>query len=77
MFLSIVSIFSPKPFRPGNDPFCQACLMPFCADGKTKDPMPLQEPNDLIEIFALKKPVWQFEYGPLLEYFVSNIFASK
>lgn len=35
--------------------------------------MPVVDPNDRIEVFALKKPVWSFKYGPLLGYFVSTI----
>ncbi len=29
------------------------------------------ESNDIIEVFALKKPVWSFKFGPLLKYFVN------
>jgi hypothetical protein len=47
-----------------------AGLVPFCPGGKTIDSMPTQESSDVLEIFALKKPVWSFQYGPLLGYFV-------
>ena len=30
--------------------------------------------TDEIEIFAMKKPVWSFKYGPLMGYFVSFNF---
>jgi hypothetical protein len=26
--------------------------------------------DDVIEVFAMKKPVWSFKFGPLLKYFV-------
>ena len=44
--------------RPANDPYCQAGLVPFCPSGKTVDSMPKMDPSDIIEIYALKKPVW-------------------
>jgi hypothetical protein len=54
-----------------NNPYCQAGLVPFCPSGKTTDSMPLVDDSDTIEVFAMKKPVWSFKYGPLLGYFVS------
>ena len=30
------------------------------------------QPDDQIEVFALKKPVWSFKYGPLLGFFVNS-----
>ena len=44
--------------RPPNDPYCQAGLVPFCPTGKTIDSMPTMDPTDVIEVYALKKPVW-------------------
>jgi ceroid-lipofuscinosis neuronal protein 5 len=55
--------------RPKNDPYCQAGLAAFCPTGKTVDPMPHINDTDTVEVFALKKPVWSFKYGPLLGYF--------
>jgi len=61
--------YQPLPARTTNDPYCQAGLQPFCPTGKTVDSMPIMESTDTIEVFALKKPVWSFKYGPLLGYF--------
>ena len=63
----------PVKTRPPNDPYCQAGLQPFCPGGKTIDSMPTQEPTDTIVVYAMKKPVWSFKYGPLLGYFVSGV----
>ncbi len=35
--------------------------------------MPVLDDDDTVEVFALKKPVWSFKYGPLMGYFVSLI----
>jgi hypothetical protein len=35
------------------------------------------EPDDKIEIFALKKPVWSFKYGPLMGYFVRFLIIPR
>ncbi|CAF0703185.1 unnamed protein product [Brachionus calyciflorus] len=61
--------YQPVTERPKNDPYCQAGLVPFCPTGKNTNSMPYMEPTDTIEVFALKKPVWSFKYGPLLGYF--------
>ena len=55
--------------RPDNDPYCQAGLVPFCPSGKTVNPLPVMDDADTIEVFALKKPVWSFKFGPLAGYF--------
>jgi len=60
--------YEPVPFRPENDAYCQAGMQPFCPTG-TQESMPLFDEDDVIEVFALKKPVWSFKYGPLLGYF--------
>lgn len=58
--------------RPTNNPYCQAGLVAFCPTGRTEDAMIYaQDDNDVIEIFALKKPVWSFKFGDLLANFVS------
>lgn len=60
--------------RPSNDPYCQAGLLAFCPSGKAEDAMIYaQDDNDVIEIFALKKPVWSFKFGDLMATFVSVI----
>ena len=45
-------------------------MQAFCPTGKTVDSMPFFDEDDVVEVFALKKPVWSFKYGPLLGYFV-------
>ena len=40
--------------------------MPFCPTGS---PFPEIDDSDTVEVFALKKPVWSFQYGPLLGFF--------
>lgn len=50
-------------------------LVPFCPTGKTVDILPIMEPDDKIEVFSLKKPVWSFKYGPLMGYFVRFVFS--
>ncbi len=47
--------------------------MAFCPTGKAVDPLPVMYESDVIEVFALKKPVWQSKIGPLLKYFVRII----
>ena len=60
--------------RPTNNPYCQAGLISFCPTGKTEDAMIYaQDDNDIIEIFALKKPVWSFKFGDLMAKFVRFI----
>ena len=52
--------------RPQNIDYCQAGLVPFCPTGKPQDAMIYAtDDTDVIEIFALKKPVWSFKYGDL------------
>ncbi|KAI3389640.1 hypothetical protein SNEBB_001354 [Seison nebaliae] len=50
--------------RPTNDPYCQAGVIPFCPDRAQY--LPIASNEDEIDIFALKKPVWQFKFGDLL-----------
>ncbi|OWF37244.1 Ceroid-lipofuscinosis neuronal protein 5-like [Mizuhopecten yessoensis] len=52
--------------RPISSPFCQAGVIPFCPSGEPDNSMPLFNPTDPVEIYALKKPVWQFKFGDLL-----------
>ncbi|XP_028939286.1 ceroid-lipofuscinosis neuronal protein 5 [Ornithorhynchus anatinus] len=49
-------------FRPEPDPYCQA-LYTFCPTGS---PMPIMRDDDVIEVFRLQAPVWEFKYGALL-----------
>ncbi|XP_074650828.1 bis(monoacylglycero)phosphate synthase CLN5-like [Tubulanus polymorphus] len=54
--------------RPKTDAFCQA-LYPFCPTGRKSNQMPVMLNDDLIEIYALKAPVWEFKFGSLLKNF--------
>ena len=82
-FVSFVAVYGtqwPVPYqrvssRPTNNPYCQAGLITFCPTGKAEDAMIYaQDDADVIEIFALKKPVWSFKFGDLMAKFVSSIF---
>ncbi|XP_027793873.1 bis(monoacylglycero)phosphate synthase CLN5 [Marmota flaviventris] len=49
-------------FRPEPDPYCQAKYT-FCPTGS---PIPVMKSEDVIEVFRLQAPVWEFKYGDLL-----------
>ncbi|KAM4860172.1 bis(monoacylglycero)phosphate synthase CLN5 isoform 3-T3 [Thomomys bottae] len=49
-------------FRPEPDPYCQAKYT-FCP---TSSPIPIMKGSDVIEVFRLQTPVWEFKYGNLL-----------
>ncbi|XP_032720105.1 ceroid-lipofuscinosis neuronal protein 5 isoform X1 [Lontra canadensis] len=49
-------------FRPEPDPYCQAKYT-FCPTGS---PIPVMKGDDIIEVFRLQAPVWEFKYGNLL-----------
>ncbi|KAM7238019.1 hypothetical protein CapIbe_010977 [Capra ibex] len=49
-------------FRPEPDPYCQAKYT-FCPTGS---PIPVMKDDDVIEVFRLQAPVWEFKYGDLL-----------
>lgn len=71
----VVSIVSgkqvwPVPYkrvdkRPDVDPFCQA-LYPFCPTGDPAGHIPVMKDSDLISIFRLQTPVWEFKYGDVM-----------
>ncbi|KAJ8300600.1 hypothetical protein KUTeg_022119 [Tegillarca granosa] len=52
--------------RPPADPYCKAGVIPFCPSGEARNSMPLFHPDDQVEIYAMKKPVWQFKFGNTL-----------
>ncbi|XP_069130126.1 bis(monoacylglycero)phosphate synthase CLN5-like [Argopecten irradians] len=82
IFTSLILLFScdfaytstatwPVPYRrydhrPVSSSYCQAGVIPFCPTGENDNSMPYFNPTDPVEIYALKKPVWQFEFGDLL-----------
>ncbi|XP_056320932.1 ceroid-lipofuscinosis neuronal protein 5-like [Danio aesculapii] len=51
--------------RPDVDPFCQA-LYPFCPTGDPIGQIPVMKDSDLISIFRLQTPVWEFKYGDIM-----------
>ncbi|XP_041923803.1 ceroid-lipofuscinosis neuronal protein 5 isoform X1 [Alosa sapidissima] len=51
--------------RPEVDPFCQA-LYPFCPTGDSDSRIPYMRDSDIISVFRLQAPVWEFKYGNLL-----------
>lgn len=59
--------------RPQSNPFCNAGVISFCPTGEPDNIMPEFNPGDAIEIYALKKPVWQFKFGDVLGKLVSKI----
>ncbi|XP_013378841.1 ceroid-lipofuscinosis neuronal protein 5 [Lingula anatina] len=73
MFAALVltdGISWPVPYkryngRPKTDPYCQA-LFPFCPTGRGNGSMPKMQSSDIIEIYALKAPVFEFKFGDLL-----------
>ncbi|XP_063069128.1 ceroid-lipofuscinosis neuronal protein 5 [Engraulis encrasicolus] len=51
--------------RPEVDPFCEA-LYPFCPTGDRDGRIPYMRDSDVISVFRLQAPVWEFKYGDLL-----------
>ncbi|XP_019380986.1 PREDICTED: ceroid-lipofuscinosis neuronal protein 5 isoform X1 [Gavialis gangeticus] len=49
-------------YRPKSDPYCQARYT-FCPTGS---PIPIMKDEDVIEVYRLQAPVWEFKYGGLL-----------
>ncbi|XP_039376074.1 ceroid-lipofuscinosis neuronal protein 5 isoform X1 [Mauremys reevesii] len=49
-------------YRPKTDPYCQARYT-FCPTGC---PIPGMKDEDVIEVYRLQAPVWEFKYGDLL-----------
>ncbi|NP_001269123.2 ceroid-lipofuscinosis neuronal protein 5 precursor [Gallus gallus] len=49
-------------FRPKSDPYCQARYT-FCPTGSD---IPVMKEEDIIEVYRLQAPVWEFKYGDLL-----------
>ncbi|KAH0624474.1 hypothetical protein JD844_031950 [Phrynosoma platyrhinos] len=49
-------------YRPKTDPYCQAYYT-FCPTGS---PIPVMSNKDVLEVYRLQAPVWEFKYGDLL-----------
>ncbi|XP_054829976.1 ceroid-lipofuscinosis neuronal protein 5 [Eublepharis macularius] len=48
--------------RPPTDPYCQARYT-FCPTGSA---IPIMSDKDVLEVYRLQAPVWEFKYGDLL-----------
>lgn len=53
-------------YRPKTDPYCQARYT-FCPTGSA---VPVMKEEDIIEVYRLQAPVWEFKYGDLLGHLV-------
>ncbi|XP_052004644.1 ceroid-lipofuscinosis neuronal protein 5 [Xyrauchen texanus] len=51
--------------RPSVDPYCQP-LYPFCPTGDPDGRIPYMRDNDIISVFRLQTPVWEFKYGDIM-----------
>ncbi|CAL9690396.1 unnamed protein product [Knipowitschia caucasica] len=51
--------------RPDVDSYCQA-LYPFCPTGDPDGRIPYMRESDVISVYRLQTPVWEFKYGDLL-----------
>lgn len=52
--------------RPISNSYCKAGVIPFCPTGQIANSMPKFKPDDKVQLYALKKPVWQFKFGDTL-----------
>lgn len=57
--------------RPAVDSYCEA-LYPFCPTGDRDGRIPYMRDSDVISVYRLQTPVWEFKYGGLLGKFVSS-----
>ncbi|KAM8976098.1 bis(monoacylglycero)phosphate synthase CLN5 [Pelodytes ibericus] len=55
-------------FRPKPDTYCQAKYT-FCPTGFGNGSIPMMKNEDIIEVYRLQAPVWEFKYGGLLGHF--------
>lgn len=58
-------------YRPKPDPYCQARYT-FCPTGSA---IPVVKEEDVIEVYRLQTPVWEFKYGDLLGHLVRWCFC--
>ena len=64
--------------RPKANPYCKAGVISFCPTGREANTMPTFADTDVVEVYALKAPVWEFKFGDLLAKFVSlNFIINK
>lgn len=55
--------------RPAADAYCEA-LYPFCPTGDRDGRIPSMRDTDVISVYRLQTPVWEFKFGDLLGKFV-------
>uniref|UniRef100_A0A1A8G6T7 Bis(monoacylglycero)phosphate synthase CLN5 n=2 Tax=Nothobranchius korthausae TaxID=1143690 RepID=A0A1A8G6T7_9TELE len=51
--------------RPAVDSYCEA-LYPFCPTGDHDGRIPSMKDSDVVSVYRLQTPVWEFKYGDLL-----------
>ncbi|XP_059198621.1 ceroid-lipofuscinosis neuronal protein 5 [Centropristis striata] len=51
--------------RPAADSYCEA-LYPFCPTGDRDGRIPYMRDSDVISVYRLQTPVWEFKYGDLM-----------
>jgi hypothetical protein len=56
--------------RPKSSTYCKAEYA-FCPTGNPNGTIPLMKDDDIIEIYSLQAPVWEFVTGNLMAHFVS------
>ncbi|KAM9484113.1 bis(monoacylglycero)phosphate synthase CLN5 [Salvelinus alpinus] len=52
-------------YRPAADSYCEA-MFPFCPTGDRDGRIPYMNNWDVISLFRMQAPVWEFKYGSLL-----------
>ncbi|XP_038871000.1 ceroid-lipofuscinosis neuronal protein 5 isoform X2 [Salvelinus namaycush] len=52
-------------YRPAADSYCEA-MFPFCPTGDRDGRIPYMNNWDIISLFRMQAPVWEFKYGSLL-----------
>uniref|UniRef100_A0AAZ3QAF3 Bis(monoacylglycero)phosphate synthase CLN5 n=1 Tax=Oncorhynchus tshawytscha TaxID=74940 RepID=A0AAZ3QAF3_ONCTS len=57
--------------RPAADSYCEA-MFPFCPTGDRDGRIPYMNNWDVISVFRLQAPVWEFKYGSLLGKMVAS-----
>lgn len=62
--------------RPDADSYCQA-LYPFCPTGDRDGRFPYMRDSDVISVYRLQAPVWEFKYGDLLGKVVSTLILDS
>ncbi|MEQ2175008.1 hypothetical protein GOODEAATRI_013729 [Goodea atripinnis] len=56
--------------RPPVDSYCEA-FYPFCPTGDRDGRFPYMRDSDIVSVYRLQTPVWEFKYGDVLGKLVS------